>query len=203
MDLFKTTSLPERDAERLIERLSRYLEPGEAGLACYEYWIQSEEEVSPGISAFVRVIALRLIESSEPPLARSAIQALACTGREEDIAALASMSAAHADVSTDQIAAVTHLRQRTKSLETLLDEVDSRDSFIAFARALARERERAAALEMQYPVRHRVDGALGWKNAGIASFVYAGLSAFEEMPDAAQPTWASIAEFLYRGKIVE
>lgn len=203
MDLFKTTPLSERDAERLIERLSRYLEPGEAGLACYEYWIQSEEGVSPGISAFVRVVALRSIDSSEPRLARSAIQALACTGREEDIAAVASMSPANADVLMDQVAAVAHLRQRTKSLETLLDEVACRDSFIAFARALARERESAAALEMRDRVRHQVDGALGWKNADIASFVYAGLSAFEELPDSAQPTWASIAEFLYRGKIVE
>ena len=198
-----TTPLSEKDAERLIERFSRYLEPGEVGLGYYEHWIQSEEEVTPGISALVRLVALRSMDSPEQLVARSAIQALACTGRLEDIGVLESTHAGHPTISIELVAAIARLGQRTKPLETLLDDVKCRASFIAFARALARERAHAAMLEAQDRVRYQVDGALGWKNADISSFVLAGLSAFEEFPDSVQPTWASIAQFLYQGKIVE
>jgi hypothetical protein len=198
-----TTPLSEDHAERLIERYSRYLAPGDAGLGYYEYWIQSEEESAPGISALVRLVALRSMASDDLLFVRSAIQALACTGRAEDVSVLKSMHARHPDVSVEQVAAIAHLEQRTKSLETLLDEVNSRNSFVVFARALAQERERAAVLEAQDRARYQVDGALGWKNADIASFLYAGLPAFEELPESVQPTWASVAEFLYRGKIIE
>ncbi|WP_439606049.1 hypothetical protein [Hydrogenophaga sp.] len=97
----------------------------------------------------------------------------------------------------------SQIEHRSKSIETLLAEVNDRSSFIVFARALAKERECAAALEVQDSAGYQVEGALGWKNADISSFIYAGLSAFMGLPESAPPTWADVAQFLYLGKELE
>lgn len=199
-----TTPPSEDGAYRLIERYSRYLEPAPTGLVYYEQWLLGEEEVSPGMSALVRLVALRSLDSKALPFVRSAVQALACTGNVEDVELLQPLLTRGEPVlSSDARAAIAHIEHRAKSLETLLAEVNDRSSFVAFARELAKERESAAALEAQDPARYPVDGARGWKNADISSFIYAGLSAFEGMPESAQPTWAAVAEFLYRGKVLE
>lgn len=78
-----------------------------------------------------------------------------------------------------------------------------RSSFIVFARALAKERERAAALEAQGSASYYVDGALGWKNADISSFIYAGLAAFDGSSESEQCPWAAMARFLRLGKELE
>lgn len=90
--------------------------------------------------------------------------------------------------------------------EKLLDLVHHRDSFIAFVRALAVERENAEELERADPTRYCIDGAHGWKNGDIATFLYACLDYFEEKPlhtPDIEPNWRMFAEFLYCGKIIE
>lgn len=57
------------------------------------------------------------------------------------------------------------------SPEELLDQVKDRESFIMFVQALAEELEAAAQIECANPNAYCIDGALGWKNADIASFL--------------------------------
>jgi len=85
--------------------------------------------------------------------------------------------------------------------EQLLHNVTDRDSFIQFVRAMAAEREAAQEIERQNPIAYGVDGALNWKNADIASFLYAGLEAIK--PSVNEPSWQLFADFLYHGKIIE
>jgi hypothetical protein len=90
--------------------------------------------------------------------------------------------------------------------DELLDEVRDRGSFIAFVRALAKERQEAEEIERASPDRLTLDGAHGWKNPDIASFLYAALDYFTEKPffkPENEPSWRMFAEFLYRGKILE
>jgi len=90
--------------------------------------------------------------------------------------------------------------------EDLLDDVHDRESFIAFALALAEERDRAERIERENPNTYIIDGALGWMNGSIGGFIGAGLSHFEpgigEKPIDV-PTWKDLAMFLYCGKIIE
>jgi hypothetical protein len=198
------TAPTEDSAHSLIERCSRYLEPGPDGLHYYEYWIASAEESSPGMSELVRLAALRSLDAKDPLLVRSSVQALACTGHAEDIALLESMSAnSEPAISSEASAAIALITHRGKSIDALLAEVVDLTSFVAYARALAKERVAASAIEAQNPERYSLDGALGWKNADIPSFIYAGLSALDALPESAQPTWAVFARFLYHGKEIE
>nr|WP_255712954.1 hypothetical protein [Rhodopirellula sp. JC740] len=91
--------------------------------------------------------------------------------------------------------------------EDLLDTVCDRESFIAFVEALASERERAQQIEREHPNRYVVDGALGWMNGDIQSYLYASLDYFAEGPlkdpPATEPSWKMLAEFLWCGKIIE
>lgn len=90
--------------------------------------------------------------------------------------------------------------------QQLLDQVCDRDSFIAFVQALADERESAEQVERADPARYGIDGAHGWKNGDIASYLYACLDYFAEKPfhkPDAEPNWRMFAEFLWCGKIIE
>lgn len=90
--------------------------------------------------------------------------------------------------------------------EELLDAVTDRDTFVAFVSALAAEREEATAIEQANPKAYCVDGALGWKNGDIASYLGACLDYFTEKPfhkPERGPSWRMLAEFLYQGKIIE
>ena len=92
------------------------------------------------------------------------------------------------------------------TLHERLDHVRDRDTFIAFVQALANERESAAEIERAEPDRYCIDGAYGWKNADIASYLYACLDYFEEKPfhkPDVEPNWRMFAEFLWCGKIIE
>lgn len=91
------------------------------------------------------------------------------------------------------------------SPESLLDLVSDRETFVAFVQALANEREQAAEIEKENPTRYMVDGALGWKNAEISSFLEACLYNVEGVCAEASdlPSWRLFAEILYCGKIVE
>lgn len=59
--------------------------------------------------------------------------------------------------------------------EELLEGVD-RESFIAFVKALASEREAAERLEKAQPTRFSLGVAHGWQNGDIASFLHAALA---------------------------
>jgi hypothetical protein len=90
--------------------------------------------------------------------------------------------------------------------EALLDQVNDRDSFIAFVRALALEREEAEQIERDDPERYPLDGVHNWKNGDIASFLFAALDYFRDKPlhtPESDPSWKMFAEFLYFGKIIE
>ena len=90
--------------------------------------------------------------------------------------------------------------------EDLLDKVCDRESFIAFAMALAAERQQAAQIEAENPDIYVLDGALGWKNGCIAQFIENGLAHFDPDDDGRvieTPSWKDIAMFLYCGKIIE
>jgi hypothetical protein len=68
---------------------------------------------------------------------------------------------------------------------------------------LADERSIARKIESESPQRHRIDGALDWKNGDISSFIYAGLVHFSNRPESRPLSWQDIAEFLYMGKVYE
>ena len=88
----------------------------------------------------------------------------------------------------------------------LLDQVEDRNSFVAFLVALAEERADAEEIERAEPARYVLDGAKGWKNGDISGYLFACLAYFESKPfhepeEAA--SWRALAEVLYCGKIVE
>ncbi|WP_083868226.1 hypothetical protein [Dyella ginsengisoli] len=87
--------------------------------------------------------------------------------------------------------------------EELLGKVHDRPSFVSFVHALAEERELAMAEEQADPARYCLDGARDWKNADIASFLYAALTLFEDHHPNEAPSWSRFAEFLYSGKVIE
>lgn len=188
---------------RFIHRFCKYVEPPPLGLHYYEQWVADEEEVSPGVSELIRSAALELIRSKDSLSARSAIHALACTGVKEDIPELIEIKGSSQDWMWREVeAAIAQIDLRSKSLETLLEEVCDQRSFVIFARALAKEREKAQKIEDSDADRYRLNGAMGWNNGDIASFIYSGLSIFEN--DENRPaSWADFARFLCVGKELE
>ncbi|MBL8510499.1 MAG: hypothetical protein JNM52_02535 [Betaproteobacteria bacterium] len=84
-------SIHHMEALKLIQRCSQYVEPAPGGLEPYAFWISSAEEATPGITAAVREAALGLLKNRDEPLTTSALQALACTGEEEDVEVIMSI----------------------------------------------------------------------------------------------------------------
>jgi hypothetical protein len=92
------------------------------------------------------------------------------------------------------------------SPDDLIEQVTDRETFIQFVQALADERERAQEIERVNPNIYAVDGALGWKNGDISSFLAAALACFTTQSatySQQDPSWKMFAEFLYFGKIYE
>jgi hypothetical protein len=90
--------------------------------------------------------------------------------------------------------------------QELLDTVVDRESFVAFVRALAAEREEAERMERAEPVRYQVGGAFNWQNGDISLFLWSALEYFEPRPfhqPEETPSWKMFAEFLYFGKVYE
>lgn len=192
-------------ANQLIARLSNYLEdPQHGGHSHYESWIADAEEENPGISAALRQAALELVNSSDGAVLRSAIQALACLGTNDDAGPLRAL-AEHADeqISSEASSALAHIELRHTTIEALLETVSDRDSFVRFTKALAKERELAMRIERNDPTYYCLDGALGWKNADITSFLYAGLLCLESSTEPTEVTWKTFADFLYYGKVFD
>jgi hypothetical protein len=90
--------------------------------------------------------------------------------------------------------------------EDLLDLVVDRDSFIAFVKALAAERQEAEKMERDRPDHYQYGGALDWQHSDISMYLDAAVACFQAEADyesSVTPTWKLFAEFLYYGKIYE
>jgi hypothetical protein len=85
----------------------------------------------------------------------------------------------------------------------LLLEVKDRDSFLAFAKALLKERELAEKMEIEEPEKYRFSGPLGWENGSVSTFLSAALASVEDGSYFEESSWRGFAEFLYCGKIYE
>ena len=183
-----------KEAE-LIQRLSQHVD--EYTLTYYEQWVR---DATPLVDLFVLVDeATRLVHSSDERLARSALQAIGSFG---DLGCLKGIEAAgFAKAHPDEVRLVTmHLKERLLAPEELLEQVHDQESFVLFVRSLAKDRAMAQEIEASDPRRYSLDGALGWKNADISSFLYAASSTRSA---SAPADWRWFAEFLYSGKVVE
>ena len=88
----------------------------------------------------------------------------------------------------------------------LLESVHDHETFVAFAMALAAERQAASKIEADNPQRYMVDGAHGWANGDIPQFLEAACQFFASVPDGEpvpEPSWKVFAEILWCGKIIE
>ncbi len=98
------------------------------------------------------------------------------------------------------------MSEETIKLHNLLERVKDKETFILFIEALADERELAQEIERANPKSYCIDGALGWKNGDISSFLSAGLYCFEDEafnhPEQ-EPSWQMFADFFYCGKIMD
>lgn len=184
----------DREAES-IRRLAMYVD--KHTLPYYEQWMRDS---TPAIDpARLAEAAMFLLQSDDERIARSAMQALASFG---DAGCLAEIRASRvSQANPDEFQDILrHVKVRTMTPEDLLEEVHDEQSFLLFVRCLARERRTAHEMEAADPERYVIDGALGWKNADIASFLEAADSAGGRSPSA---SWRWFAEFLYNGKVVE
>lgn len=92
-------------------------------------------------------------------------------------------------------------------LHELLEDVNDRDTFVRFVKALIQNRREADELTRQNPEKFQWSGVLDWENGSIDTYLDAALACFEdgkrhdEKPE--EITWKRFAEFLYGGKIYE
>ncbi len=94
-------------------------------------------------------------------------------------------------------------------LHELLEAVHDERSFLAFARELIADRERAVAVEREPPAGGNEPDAEGWENVQIETYLSAAVSWAEDSDfgerqglSSANP-WKQFAVFLYCGKIYE
>jgi hypothetical protein len=95
---------------------------------------------------------------------------------------------------------------RSASPEELLDRVVDHKSFVEFVTALAKERREAELMERDEPDRYQRGGAHNWQNGSISSFLFASLAYFDSKPfqePESAPSWKTLADILYHGKIYE
>jgi hypothetical protein len=90
----------------------------------------------------------------------------------------------------------------------MLEAVVDRDSFLAFVKALAADREDEVAKEKESPSSPWSAGANGWEHGTIEGFLDAAVACAVdargtqwELPQEA--SWKAFATFLYRGKYYE
>jgi|SRR6056297_1627869 len=94
------------------------------------------------------------------------------------------------------------------NLDDLLEQVHDRESFLAFARALANDREDEVRKERKSPSAPYSRGCNGWENGSIETFLDAAIAWTEDSIGLAtelpmEPAWKSFAKFLYAGKFYE
>lgn len=92
-----------------------------------------------------------------------------------------------------------------KPLEKYLDEVNDKESFLAFVKALIAERHEACKIEEANPDRYQLNGALEWNNAGLVDFLDAAVACWEAVPARGpqEASWAVFADFQLCGKMYE
>lgn len=83
-----------------------------------------------------------------------------------------------------------------------LNQVTDRESFIAFVKALIKDRDLAKEIENENPQKYKYGLALDWQNGNIEDFLDGAVSWLE---DSARDdiSWKLMAEFIYCGKIYE
>jgi hypothetical protein len=96
------------------------------------------------------------------------------------------------------------------NLEDILDTVNSRETFLAFVRALAADKRDETNKERETPSNPWGPGANGWEHDSVEDYLEAALTWGEStsaeyntrsLPE--EPSWKAFAEFLYCGKIYE
>ena len=188
-------------ARDFILKMVTYLE--DAGTSpYYDYWM-SEWNPDTAFPAAVVRQARSLIDHEDCAIVRSAMQALSAAGGSADIDLIDALRThANPAVRRDVDDCKRIIGNRMKTLDDLLDEVVDWKTFATFVENLAAEREKAQKIEdanKSNPA-YIVNGALGWNNGDIQSFLWASLSFFpDNMTDddgRAQPTWRNFAEIL-------
>lgn len=96
-----------------------------------------------------------------------------------------------------------------KSLNVLLERVNSEESFLAFIKALAKDRRDAVVVERKNPKSRFGSGAGGWEKTSIEDYLE-GATAWAEDTNFGRTQglppdnyWKRFAVFLYLGKIYE
>ena len=90
---------------------------------------------------------------------------------------------------------------------SLLEQVHDRTSFIKFVEVLIEDRKKATKLEKGDPKTYQMGGANDWQNSTIEGYLESALACIEDnYPQRDlmnEPSWRSLANFLYAGKIYE
>jgi len=95
-----------------------------------------------------------------------------------------------------------------KDLDKLVEQVNDRESFLLFVKALIEDRELEVAEEKKNPSLPYGSGLMGWENGSIENYLESSVAWTEawigkeyELPKEA--SWSSFARFLYAGKYYE
>ncbi len=88
------------------------------------------------------------------------------------------------------------------SLVNYLENVTDKKTFIEFVNALIEERSKAEKLEQRDAEIYKFEGALGWQNTNIESYLQSAVVWLVDS-DRNDFSWKLMAEFLYCGKIYE
>ena len=88
------------------------------------------------------------------------------------------------------------------SVVDYLENVTDKETFIEFVNALVEDRSKAEKMEQLNAENYQTEGALGWQNTNIESFLQAAVVWLVDS-DKNDVSWKLMAEFLYRGKIYE
>jgi hypothetical protein len=93
-------------------------------------------------------------------------------------------------------------------LDKLIEQVNDRESFLLFVKALIEDRELEVAEEKKNPSQPYGPGSMGWENGSIEDYLESSVAWTEawvgkkhELPQEA--SWSSFARFLYAGKYYE
>lgn len=178
-----------------IQRLAKYAD--RYSLPYYRQWVLDGPFKADG--SVIAAAAITLADDLDDGIARSALHAWASFGSLDNNEKFENSRFAKSH--PDEVSfAVRYLRVNAITPEELLGNVHDEPSFIDFVQALAKERFKAQETEHDNPRTYTLDGAFGWKNADIGSFLEAACAGSSRNP---VPTWRHFAEFLYGGKVYE
>lgn len=92
-------------------------------------------------------------------------------------------------------------------LHELLEQVEDRETFVIFVKALIADRRKADTSLKESPEKYEWTNVLGWENGTVEAYLNAAVRCFEDSkhlqdnPETA--SWRIFADFLYGGKIYE